>query len=360
MKKTRVYTITGIALGILGFCLLTHLILYNFFDVELIQLQIIGLSLIVLSLSRFFGLTTEDDFFKNLRGHIIDDKETINWYLNKSFFLICILIQLIFALSPEMASKMIGGNFNYLLTSLLPTFVFILRSFVKKNTINERELIKLNRRDRIRTSDLTELNNKVDLAKWISNDYVLQVDRELFSKLVLVNVELLKFADSSLLKDKEFLLRLLKINYRVNSQIDFKLFEEGDFDEDIVLNIIHQFYSERRLHHKNNDETKVDVDFAVFTLMVSPIPIDTIITRIIEIYQTSDSTEDRISVFSFYNHLRDEISANRLTKYKLCENQKHVLLKTDSKCFYCTNNICEHGHIFQKDELECPYCKALK
>jgi hypothetical protein len=328
MKKIRVYTITGIALGIQGFGLLIHLILYNFFHIELLQLQIMGFSLILLGLSQFFGLTTSDDFKKNNNGYIIDDKETINWYLNHSFFLFCFVFQLIFAIDPMMGTRMIGGNFNYVLTSLLPTFIFILRSFVKKNTINERELIKLNRRDRIKTSDLNELNNKVDLSKWISNDYVLQVDKELFSKLVLVNVKLLQFADSSLRKDKEFLLRLISINSKVTNEIDMYQFDEFDFDHELFINIINQY---RKKHPQLVD---VVVDFELFVLTQN-IPIDIIISKIIYIKQYK--VKDFIRVWPWYNLLRDELVANsmRMSKYKKCEKDLHMMLKTDSTCCYC-------------------------
>jgi hypothetical protein len=231
MKKIRVYTITGIALGIQGFGLLIHLILYNFFHIELLQLQIMGFSLILLGLSQFFGLTTSDDFKKNNNGYIIDDKETINWYLNHSFFLFCFVFQLIFAIDPMMGTRMIGGNFNYVLTSLLPTFIFILRSFVKKNTINERELIKLNRRDRIKTSDLNELSEKVDLKKWFFDDLVLQKDKELIIKLISIAVLFPSEVDDNLLEDNKFILDIV----RCNEYAIIYLSEENKNNIEVVL-----------------------------------------------------------------------------------------------------------------------------
>jgi hypothetical protein len=231
MKKIRVYTITWIALGIQGFGLLIHLILFNFFHIELLQLQIIGLSLVLLGLSQFFGLTTSDDFKKNNNGYIIDDKETINWYLNNSFFLICFVFQLIFAIDPMMGKRVIGGNFNYVLPSLLPTFIFILRSFVKKNTINERELIKLNRRDRIRTSDLSELSEKVDLRKWFFYDLVLQKDKELIIKLISIFVLFPSDVDDNLLEDNKFILDIV----RCNEYAIIYLSEENKNNIEVVL-----------------------------------------------------------------------------------------------------------------------------
>jgi len=357
MKKLKVKYIIAISLGILALFLLISTLSIAFGFRIFLKLSAVNVFTICIAASWLTGLVTTNDLNKEIGGEIIDENQYLRWSnLLQSRWIATFLIQLIFIIFNPLLIKYFytpfyegfkqnnGLNesnspdlpFISLIFTFSPTLIFIFGGFISKINKSDEELIKLKRRDRIRTSDLSELNNKVDLSKWISNDYVLQVDKELFSKLVLVNVELLKLADSSLLRDKEFLLRLIKINYGVISQIDFKLFEEDDFDKDFVLNIIHQFHTEqKKLHRKNNAEKDVAVDFAVFQLTIAPIPFDSIITRIIEIYQTSDFAKDRIAVFSYYEHLRDEITANRLNKYKLCDNSKHILLKTDSTCCYC-------------------------
>lgn len=241
MKKIRVYTLINIVGSIYGLTLVMQIISNKFFKLFYEPFTIITFSFLIYLVSSFIGLSKEIDLYKNLKGYIIDDNEKINWKLNNSFFLICAIIQLFSAFFPKFISSGIGGELNYFLVALLPTFVFILRSFLKRITISESLGLLQLRRERIKTEDLEILVKKVDLQKWIKNDPVLQTDKELFSKLVPIDYFLLSCFDNSLKCNKEFILSQPNINCDMLEffySVPYINFEELDLTNELMLKIL--------------------------------------------------------------------------------------------------------------------------
>ena len=212
MKKTRVYTLINIIGSIYGLTLVLHIILYNFFKIYYEPLAFISFSFLIFLASSFIGLSKDIDLYKNLKGYVIDENEKINWNLNYSIFLICAIIQLYSAFFPKFIGRGIGGDFDYFLIALIPTFAFILRSFLKRITISESfGLIQL-RRDRIKTEDLESLVEKVNLSLWFEEDPTLKKDKNLLMELISLNHRNIKLVDEELLNDNDFIIQVVKIN----------------------------------------------------------------------------------------------------------------------------------------------------
>lgn len=212
MKKIRVYSFIHIMGYIYGLTLLVQIILHNFFNLSFVPLHIISFSFLIYLLSSIIGFSKNIDLYKNLKGYIIDENEKINWKLNNSFFLISAIIQLVSAFFPKFISNGIGGDFNYFIVALMPTFVFIIRTFLKRISISETlDLLEL-RRERIRTEDLEVLYEKVDLKDWIVNDPFLKKDKNLLIELISLNPRHINLIDEELWNDNDFKIQVIKIN----------------------------------------------------------------------------------------------------------------------------------------------------
>lgn len=197
---------------IYGLTLLVQIILHNFFNLSFVPLHIISFSFLIYLLSSIIGFSKNIDLYKNLKGYIIDENEKINWKLNNSFFLISAIIQLVSAFFPKFISNGIGGDFNYFIVALMPTFVFIIRTFLKRISISETlDLLEL-RRERIRTEDLEVLYEKVDLKDWIVNDPFLKKDKNLLIELISLNPRHINLIDEELWNDNDFKIQVIKIN----------------------------------------------------------------------------------------------------------------------------------------------------
>jgi hypothetical protein len=326
MKKIRVYTLINIVGSIYGLTLVMQIISNKFFKLFYEPFAVITFSFLIYLVSSFIGLSKEIDLYKNLKGYIIDDNEKINWKLNNSFFLICAIIQLFSAFFPKFISSGIGGEFNYILGALLPTFVFILRSFLKRITISESLGLLQLRRERIKTEDLEILVKKVDLQKWIKNDPVLQIDKELFSKLVHIDYFLLSCFDDSLKCNKEFILSQPNIDYLMLNffySVPYINFEESDLTNELMLKIL----------DKSNILLWGDGEFT-----------KSFIKRIMDLYENLKG-EDNLTpmpvvkaFFKTINSLRsvDEVRLYPiLASFKECINNKHIIEKEFEQCPYC-------------------------
>jgi hypothetical protein len=326
MKKIRVYTLINIVGSIYGLTLVMQIISNKFFKLFYEPFAVITFSFLIYLVSSFIGLSKEIDLYKNLKGYIIDDNEKINWKLNNSFFLICAIIQLFSAFFPKFISSGIGGEFNYFLVALLPTFVFILRSFLKRITISESLGLLQLRRERIRTEDLEELQKKVGLEKWIENDPVLQKDKELFSKLVPLEYLWITYFDYSLKGNKDFILSLPNINYSMLdfiSSVPYINIEESDLTNELMLKIL----------NNSNFYFWGDSEFSKL-----------FIKKVMDLYENLKG-EDNLTpmpvlkaFFNIKNDLRS-VDAVRLypslASFKECINHKHIIEKELEHCPYC-------------------------
>jgi hypothetical protein len=116
------------------------------------------------------------------------------------------------AFFPKFISNGIGGDFNYFIVALMPTLVFIIRTFLKRISISETlDLLEL-RRERIRTEDLEVLYEKVDLKDWIVNDPFLKKDKNLLIELISLNPRHINLIDEELWNDNDFKIQVIKIN----------------------------------------------------------------------------------------------------------------------------------------------------
>jgi hypothetical protein len=322
MKNIRVYTLIKVVAVIFGLAISLQLILHNFFHIDYEPLIILTVSSVIFLLSSFFGLSREIDLYKNTKGYIIDEREKINWKLNNSIFLICAIIQLFSAFFPKFLSDGIGGDFNYFQIALLPTFVFIIRSSLKRISNSESLGLLLIRRERVRTEDLEELVKKVDLEKWIINDPVLQKDKELFSKLIPIDHFLLEHFDDSLKHNADFILGLPNINFYFLSGLSlFPLYidiHESDLTNEVVIKIL----------ENSDDSFWADSDFSKL-----------FVKKIIDMYENLKDENNLTPmpvVKAFYSIRYDVRNARLLSKsFKECLNHKHIIEKELEHCPYC-------------------------
>lgn len=322
MKRIRVYTLIGVVQAIFGLTIFLQLILQKF-NIDYEPLLIISASSLIFALSLFFGLSRGIDLYKNTKGYIIDEREKINWKLNNSIFLICAIFQLFSAFFPKFLSDGIGGNFNYLLIALLPTFVFIIRSSIKRISNSESLGLFLIRRERVRTEDLEELGKKVDLAEWIKNDPVLQKDKELFSKLISIDHFLLYHFDDSLKNNKDFILGLPNINYSFLYFSQYSPFHikinESDLTNEFMLKII-----------ENSNDTFFwqDCDFSKLFAK-----------KIIDLHENLKDENNLTPgpILKWFYSIRYDIrNAKYLSaSFKECLNHKHLIEKELEHCPYC-------------------------
>ena len=180
MKKMRVYSVVKGILIFYAIFIGSQILFYNIFKfniAELFNLWNLMIAIFILGLATLFGIITKNDFFKDIKGEIFDENETFNCRnlsLSSPFIILSLLQILISFVSPNIINEenLLGLHFqsdaNKMLFSTFilypfPTHLFIIRSFLKRSVVNERDLIKMKRRDRIRSTDLTELDKKVDL-----------------------------------------------------------------------------------------------------------------------------------------------------------------------------------------------------
>ena len=346
MKKIRVHSvINGILIFygiIVGLQIIIH-ILFKFDIVLYFNLFNLMTSILILGSATLFGIISKNDFYKDIEGRIIDKYEIFGWNnltLSNPFIILSLLQIFISFVSADVinADNLLGLHLKsdhdkFLISTLIlypfPTYIFIIRSFFKRSIVNEKDLIKINRRERIKTEDLEELHKKVDLQEWIKNDPVLQIDKELFSKLVHVNCWLVNNFDDSLKGNKEFILGLPSINYTIlewlsHFHIEFK---EIDFTDELMYKIF-----------KNSDElaqTRGSSEFAkIYT------------KKIIEIYSNIYNNQNEFTVaslmnlfYSFKNILKiHNAEIHRfptLELYKVCINDRHIIEKELEHCPYC-------------------------
>lgn len=328
MKKLRVYTLINIVGFIYGLTLVLQIISNKFFKLYYEPFAIITFSFLIYLVSSFIGLSKEIDLYKNLKGYVIDDNEKINWKLNYSFFLICAIIQLYSAFFPKFISNGTGGDFNYILMALIPTFVFILRSFLKRITISESLGLLQLRRERIKTEDLEILVKKVDLQKWIENDPILHKDKELFSKLIPLEPFWVTSFDDALKCNKDFILSIPNINHRmlrILYHFPYINFEESDLTDELMLKILNQ-----------SDDNIVEWSHCEFSKSFTK--------KIIDSYENLKD-EDNLTpmpvveaFFEIKKSLRTDVWETfypSLASFKECLNNKHLIEKELENCPYC-------------------------
>ncbi len=123
-----------------------------------------------------------------------------------------------------------------------PTLIFIFGGILWKINKSDEELIKLKRRERIRTSDLYELIQKVDFEDWIQNDPILQKDRKLLREALIYAPTIFKYVDITLKVDKSFILEFVKADLR--TIVLLEIYSPDFFqDRDIVIEYLKCFPS---------------------------------------------------------------------------------------------------------------------
>lgn len=254
MKKIRVHSvINGILIFygiIVGLQIIIH-ILFKFDIVPYFNLFNLMTSILILGSATLFGIISKNDFYKDIEGRIIDKYEIFGWNnltLSNPFIILSLLQIFISFVSADVinADNLLGLHLKsdldkFLISTLIlypfPTYIFIIRSFFKRSIVNEKDLIKINRRERIKTEDLEELHKKVDLQEWIKNDTVLQKDKEINLKLISINEQFVLKVDNELLTDKSFIIEIVRSNkYAI-------LFIPDEFkkDFDIIIEYIKKF-----------------------------------------------------------------------------------------------------------------------
>jgi hypothetical protein len=351
MKKIRVKYLAGITLAFMALSFLITII-YTVSVTRKLPWSISALMLfvILMVLSSLFGFVTNNDFNRKFGGDLIDENQYLRWSnLLETRWMVTFTLQIIFIIFNPLIMKIIGvpifegwsegiGSvsnddnvpllFKFFLT-FSPSLIFIFGGLIWKINKSDEELIKLKRRDRVRTEDLEELHKKVDLQKWIKNDPALQIDKELFSKLVHIDYWLINNFDDSLKRNKDFILGLPSINYSIldwasHFHIEFK---EIDFSDELIYKIF-----------KNSDElvqTRGSSEFAkIYT------------KKIIEIYSNIYNNQNGFTpaslmnlYYSFKNILKiHNAEIHRyptLELYKVCLNDKHIIVKELEHCPYC-------------------------
>lgn len=136
-------------------------------------------SILILGSAWLFGIISKNDFYKDIEGRVIDKYEIFerhNLTLGMPFVVLSLLQIFISFVSSDIvnADNLLGLHIksdvdNFFISTLLlyplPTHIFILRSFFNRSIVNEKELIKINRRERIKTEDLEILVKKSRSSK---------------------------------------------------------------------------------------------------------------------------------------------------------------------------------------------------
>jgi len=255
MKKIRVKYLAGITALFLALSFISKIIFTSFSSKIKLPWELTALMLffIIISLATVLGLVSNYDFEKKFGGELIDENQYIRWSnLFETRWMVFFFTQLIFIfLNPLLmnyiAIPIVEGwslgkeynpssQFRFLLT-FSPTLIFIFGGIIWKINKSDEELIKLKRRDRIKTEDLESLDEKVDLKKWLSDDILLRTDKELILKLVSIDEQFIFKTDDNLLDDKKFVLDLIKSNEYAIIYIS----EDYKKDIEVILEYIKKF-----------------------------------------------------------------------------------------------------------------------
>ena len=349
MKKIRIYSIIRISIAILVLCFVLGIVLSIIGKIKLPWiLSAINVSSMIIGLGTLTGIISKYDFYKRFDGEIIDEYEFVSWknILNNRW-IVFFVIQLFFIfLNPllieYLALPFVEGwslgkdhtvplQFKFVLT-LSPLFIFIFGSFIWKINKSEDELIKLKRRYRIRTSEISELKFKVDLEEWFANDPYLQQDKDLFRRLITVDPFIIGLAGEPLKKDKEFILELLSMNYLVGNNLlmDDLDINENDLNDELIVKIADQVL---------NLQDIFDTHFMVANSSFAR----TFTKRIIDIKQNQtkiiDNSKIPASVVDWHLLLYVSLKKNRklpvLESFRFCDNHDHIISIEDSHCPYC-------------------------
>lgn len=343
MKKIRVKYLAGITLGFLGITFLTTIIFLAFSNTRVLPwgISAIMVFFMLIGLSTLLGLTTNYDFKKKFGGEIIDENQFLRWSnILETRWIVTFIFQIIFiALNPILMKYIVGFDIEGIdkdLPPLLkffltfsPTLIFIFGGILWKINKSDEELIKLKRRERIRTSDLYELIQKVDFEEWIKADALLQRDKDLFCKMAEIRLAYIDLFDDSLKCNKEFILSLPAINYSILNWVSHANieFDENDFSDELIIKIIEQ--SDEYFHLRGDSE------FAkIYT------------KKIIELYTNwykQNKGARPGSIMNVFYSLKNVLKIHNseihkfptLEKYKVCLEDEHIVEKDMDKCPYC-------------------------
>jgi hypothetical protein len=349
MKKIRVYNIIRISIAILILFFILSIVLSITGKIKIPWIvSAINVFTMLIGLGSLTGIISKYDFYKRFDGEIIDEYEVVTWSnITKNRWIVFFVVQLTFIflnhlLIEYLALPFVEGwslgkehtvplSFKLILT-LSPLIIFVFGSFIWRINKSESDLIKLRRRDRIRTSDINELKFKVDLEEWFLNDPYLQQDKELFRRLIIKDSDIIGLASDKLKKDKEFILELLPMNYVVGNNFfmdDLKI-NENDLNDELIVNIADQV-----LNLQDIFDTHFMVQNSSFAI--------TFTKRIIDINQhktkISDNSKIPESVVDWYLLLSVSLKKNRklpvLESFRWCDNHNHIISIEESNCPYC-------------------------
>lgn len=342
MKKIRVKHLEVITLGFLSLSFILILIFIALSRKLPWGLSALCLFSVFIFLSLVTGFVSHYDFKKKFGGELIDENQFLCWSnLFETRWMVFFLMQLIFIILNPLLMKFIavpfvegwslGKDHNptaifRLLLTFSPTIIFIFGGFIWKINKSDEELIKLKRRDRIKTEDLEELLKKVDLEKWIENDPVLQKDKELFSKIITREALWITYFDDNLKSDKDFILSIPNLNYRMLEfyySVPFINFEVSDLTNELMLKLL-----------ENSDSLLWG--YSEFSKSFTK--------KIIDSYENLKD-EDNLTpmpvvkaFFEIKNSLRRDGCERfypSLASYKECKNNKHIIEKELEHCPYC-------------------------
>jgi hypothetical protein len=346
MKKIRVYNIIRISFAILTIIFILSIVISITGVLNLPWIVAsINMSSILIALASSSGIISKYDFYKRFDGEIIDEYEVVTWTnIIKTRWIVLFVVQLTFIflnhlLIEYLALPFVEGwslgkehtvplSFKLFLT-LSPSIIFVLGSFIRRINKSEEELLKLKRRDRIRTSDISELKFKVDLEEWIKADALLQRDKDLFCKMAEIRLAYIDLFDDSLKCNKEFILSLPAINYSILNWVSHANieFDENDFSDELIIKIIEQ--SDEYFHLRGDSE------FAkIYT------------KKIIELYTNwykQNKGARPGSIMNVFYSLKNVLKIHNseihkfptLEKYKVCLEDEHIVEKDMDKCPYC-------------------------
>ena len=254
MKKIRVYSLIRISFAVQALILISGVVISSSGVINLPWIiSAINLSSIFIGLGVLTGVISKYAFYKRFDGEIIDEYEVVTLSnIIKNRWIVFFVVQLTFIflnhlLIEYLALPFVEGwslgkehtvplSFKMILT-LSPSIIFVFGSFIWRINKSEEELIRLKRRDRIRTEDLESLDEKVDLKKWLSDDILLRTDKELILKLVSIDEQFIFKTDDNLLDDKKFVLDLIKSNEYAIIYIS----EDYKKDIEVILEYIKKF-----------------------------------------------------------------------------------------------------------------------
>jgi hypothetical protein len=297
-------------------------------------------SILILGSATLFGVISKNDFYKDIEGRKIDEYEVFGWNnltLSNPFIILSLLQIFISFVSANVinADNLLGLHLKsdvdkFLISTLIlypfPTYIFIIRSFFKRSIVNEKDLIKINRRERIKTEDLEELQKKVGLEKWIENDPVLQKDKELFSKLITREPLWITYFDDNLKCDKDFILSIPNLNYKMLEfyySVPFINLKDSDLTNELMLKLL-----------ENSDSFLWgDSEFAkLFS------------KKIIDLYENLKDKDNLtpMPVVKAFFEIKNSLKSDHLERhfpslasYKVCINDKHIIEKELDQCPYC-------------------------